>query len=199
MFAQPTTSQPSEESSYIIKQNESLHAECRKMREEIVEMQKAHTAAMQGVQLQHDALEEELDKADASMRYLRNLQRTLATLHVDCKRIADGYKACDHDTEQHYKAQAKRYKAVAGMALGSYALTFTTALLVDLTSSMAVCATTGAGMYGAYVWLTSNKTGTAGTCQEKSKARRKELSQKTKEYEDAVRGLPGIEELIDSA
>ena len=98
-----------------------------------------------------DALKdlEELDKADASMRYLRNLQRTLATLHVDCKRIADGYKACDHDTEQHYKAQAKRYKAVTGMALGSYALTFTTALLADLTSSMVVCTTTGAGMYGA--------------------------------------------------
>jgi iron uptake system EfeUOB component EfeO/EfeM len=188
----------SEEGSYIIKQNEVLQTECKQLRSELTALQKQSTTELNDRQKQCDEFEDDLDKADASLRYLRNLQRTLATLHLESKAIADGYKACCQSTEKHYTAQLRQTNYFVCLAMASYALTFTTSVGCDVSSSALVFATTGAGLYGAYRQLFKDDAQKAKAFQACSHSKKSDLVLKTKQYDDAVRGLPGIEELIDN-
>jgi hypothetical protein len=213
--AQPTASGAAltAEASYIIKQNDSLQTECKEMRLQLQAAEKLHGEEMRALTQQHSDCEDELDKTEASLRYLRNLQRTLASLHQDSKCIADGYRACDKASESAEKAQAtacRNLRALTAMLGSAYALTFATALLVDVSSAVAVFGTTTIGIVGASKYLLNinilphtrgkavkpaSTASAAGQCVE---GRRKELARKEKEYDEVVRGLPGIEELIDN-
>ena len=189
------------EASYIVKQNEIMHAECKTLREELLTAEKKHTEQLlkaekkhadelRELQTLHDALEDDMDKSDASLRYLRNLQKTLAALHVESKEIADGYKSCDKQTRT-VSANQTLFARLLGVA---YVLGVGTAMFMDSTSAALVCGTSCFGLFGAYRFLFDGHKVDTQRCAQK----RKELAGKEAEHAKAVAALPGIEELIDN-
>lgn len=204
MFDPPATS----ETSYIIKQNESLHIENRELRNKVHDAQDVHGKELRALQAKHDTLENENDALDESMRYLRNLQKTLVALHVEAKELADGYRDCDVSTEVarlRHKKTTEQYKIGCVMILVAYALTYATALCATLTSSVMMFATTTIGVVSAWEYLVmrperaTTSDLTRVLTESEVTNRRVALIEKTKEYQNAVDGLPGIEELIETA
>jgi len=201
----PTTNMPppSTETTYIINQNEKLQSDCNELREKISTMQTSYQSEIRELQTEKETFEEDLDKTDSSLRYLRNLQKTLSTLHQDSKLITDEYK-------QLYKNGLKAHKQTYNgfynirmtcyMILCSYILTLFTVLFSNTFSHVIiVCTTSSISVVGVCKYILNfnykSLKCTEPISFEKSCA---SLVRKELEYKRGVDGLPGIIDLIDN-
>ena len=88
------------EAAYIIKQNGELQEENRALRAELAKERARASEELRELRAEKDALEGEGDRMETSVRYLRNLQKTLSELHRDGKHLSDGYKWCSAAAER---------------------------------------------------------------------------------------------------
>jgi hypothetical protein len=195
------SSQPSSETTYILQQNKELHAECASLRKELQTQRQTLDEELRELKQERDELETDSDKTDQSLRYLRNLQQTLATLHVDCKHISDGYKACHTDAikaVKHFRRVCDRMRATCAMVSTAYAMTMATSLVCDMSTTMMVCVTTTAGIAGVCTYVLDVDHTVPELNPKLLEGKSKALKTKEVEYTAVVNGLPGISELIDN-
>ena len=203
MFQSTSTTPPTTETTYIINQNEKLQKDCNELREQISKMQVSYKSDLEDIRTEKDTFEDELDKSESSLRYLRNLQKTLSSLHQESKIITDEYK-------QIYKTELKAHKQTYNsfysmrmtfyMILCSYIVTLLTFLFSSMFDNVViVCTTTSFGMVGVCKFiLKCNNLFSLNNTEPKSEKLSPSLIQKEFEYKKGVDGLPGITDLIDN-
>jgi len=197
MYQTTPTPASTESTTYIIKQNETLQSECRELRTKWQTDVRAHSGAIAILKQELADLEAESDRTDASLRYLRNLQRTLASLHHDSAKIAEGYRAmsaASHKTAEQLREAYLGMRLVFAMICAAHAVVVTMVLLSSsITDVLLIVITTTSGF--ALVGRGRVSAQFKATARSEASAT---LLTKVREYEAAVAGLPGIEELIDN-
>lgn len=198
---QSSTAPNSDEKNYIIQQNKLLQGDCKQLRDELMAQQKKSTEEINELQRQSDEFEADLDKAETSLRYLRNLQQTLASLHLESDEIAKDYRKFTGEIEKFYTSQIQKTNYFMYMVMASYVMTVMMALGQSPYSNCVFCSvlTIGVILYGGYWHFFKDNSRKVKDFHIYNKNKKNSLSQKTREYNDTVKTLPGIEELIDNA
>lgn len=116
-----TNSTNSKSDTYIIIQNDKLHAEVVELRAELT-----------GTKTQLDEMENDADRSDKSVRYLKGLQKNLVVIEEDTKKVCNEYKFL-HDASKAMNDKFANHMTsmeyVVGMAIFTLGTTFVSSFL----------------------------------------------------------------------
>ena len=116
-----TDSTNSKSDTYIIIQNDKLHAEVVELRAKLV-----------GTKTQLDEMENDADRSDQSVRYLKGLQKNLVIIEEDTKKVCNQYKFL-HDASKAMNDKFAKHMTnmeyVVGMAIFTLGTTFVSSFL----------------------------------------------------------------------
>lgn len=116
-----TNSTNSKSDTYIIIQNDKLHAEVVELRTELV-----------GTKAQLDEMENDADRSDQSVRYLKGLQKNLVVIEEDTQKVCNQYKFL-HNASKAMNDKFAKYMTnmeyVVGMAIFTLGTTFVSSFL----------------------------------------------------------------------
>jgi len=116
-----TNSTNSKSDTYIIIQNDKLHAEVVELRTELV-----------GTKAQLDEMENDADRSDQSVRYLKGLQKNLVVIEEDTQKVCNQYKFLHNASKAMNDKFAKHMtnmEYVVGMAIFTLGTTFVSSFL----------------------------------------------------------------------
>ena len=203
MFSANQVSQSREdEKTYIVQMNGELLAETKALRAQLQETERkmAEQKALDANEI--EKLTSEAEQSETSLRYLRNLQHTLASLHEDTRKMADGYKQCDKKSLlalQKEKHAGNTQHILGMLLLGVYCITVVCALFASSTTVIWIVTTSGLALVCADYVLHKTAPKAYSSASTDCTALRKRLETDEKAYSKAVDGIPGIHELIDAA
>ena len=116
-----TDSTNSKSDTYIIIQNDKLHAEVVELRAKLV-----------GTKTQLDEMENDADRSDQSVRYLKGLQKNLVVIEEDTKKVCNQYKFlhdASKDMNDKFAKHMTNMEYVVGMAIFTLGTTFVSSFL----------------------------------------------------------------------
>jgi|TARA_B100001971_G_scaffold9448_1_gene7755 hypothetical protein len=179
--------------TYIIIQNNHLHKENIDLRQEKIDLRH-----------QNQEMEEELDRNDKSLRYLRSLQKNLKLLNDENEKVVKDYELLFKSLKTLYKTQNSLMQNFGYLFLSFFSMFVTFYLFNFFNRYIAVglfllLSLFNYGYYRFYLKLDYfNYKKDNKKMQESMKVKLKYIKEKQVSMKDLKRSLPDLLEMIDN-